>query len=104
MRRMAEINAKLTEIARSERMTCEQREAKAAPLRSELAELQQRLWGGNGIALKRGSPHSSPLAGRIASASWRSAIVAVAFEHSSANDSRNRKSPPSLRQTGLSGP
>ena len=50
MRRMAEINAKLTEIARSERMTCEQREAKAAPLRQELAELQRRLWGANGSA------------------------------------------------------
>lgn len=50
MRRMAEINAKLTEIARSERMTFEQREAKAAPLRKELAELQRRLWGGNGRA------------------------------------------------------
>ena len=50
MNRMAEINAKLTEIARSERMTFEQREAKAAPLRKELAELQRRLWGGNGRA------------------------------------------------------
>lgn len=47
MNRMAELNAKLTEISRNERLTFEQREAKAAPLRKEMAELQMRLWGAN---------------------------------------------------------
>jgi hypothetical protein len=47
MLRMAEIDAKLTEIARNSRegVTFEKREAKAAPLRKELAALRQRLWG-----------------------------------------------------------
>ena len=52
MFRMAAIEAKLTEIARSSSKgaTFEQREAKAIPLRKELAELRQKLWGGNGTA------------------------------------------------------
>jgi hypothetical protein len=52
MLRMAAIDAELTEIARSSSkgVTFEKREAKAAPLRKELAELRRRLWGANGSA------------------------------------------------------
>ena len=50
MKRMAEITAKLTAIDRNEKLKFTQRAAKAAPLRKELAELEQKLWGGNGSA------------------------------------------------------
>ena len=52
MRRMGGIEAKLSHIARTWRNGApfHEREAKSVPLRKELAELHQRLWGNQNSA------------------------------------------------------